>query len=447
MKGVEQLASTWRHLSPEEKVKLWSNSSAEIRELIVTVWEFMARESQVPPPEFHTDKPYWIILSGRGFGKTRVGAEETLNHIEKLGAKARIALVGSTASDVRDTMVEGESGIIACARRRGIEVSYEPSKRRLTFGNGGIATAFSAEKPDRLRGPQHTFAWCDELSSWEYDDETWDMMIFGLRLGECPQCIVTTTPKPRPLIKALLEHPSAIVTRGSTYDNAANLSPQFLAEIKRRYEGTRLGQQELYGDLLADNPGALWQTGLIEPYRIDDEGMSPLELIEELDIGRIVIAIDPAVTSGEKSDMTGLMVVGKANEGDGFFVLEDATCKDTPEGWIQKACVLYHKWSADRVIAEVNQGGDMVESLLRIHDPNVPYRGVRAVKGKRTRAEPIAALYEQGRVSHVGLFKELEEQMCEYAPDGFRGSPDRVDALVWGLHDLAITRRGGRVWI
>lgn len=327
-------------------------------------------------------------------------------------------------------MVEGESGILAISPDP--KPLYEPSKRRLTWPNGAIATTFSAEEPERLRGPQHDAAWCDELAAWEYAQETWDMLMFGLRLGDDPQCVITTTPKPVKIVRELLNDPTCITTRGSTFENKANLSPAFVAEIVKKYEGTRLGRQELYAEVLDDVPGALWTRSMIESTRRRRE-LKP-------DMSRVVVAIDPAVTSGEEADETGIVVAARGVDGRGY-VLADLSCRLSPDAWAKRAVNAYREFEADRIVAETNNGGDLVERVIRTVDANVPYRAVTASRGKRVRAEPIAALYEQGRVSHVGGFSELEDQMCMFVPDNFDGSPDRVDALVWALSDLMLDSR------
>jgi predicted phage terminase large subunit-like protein len=439
--NLSELRLLWDKLDASQKRELYSKLSDEEKLMVAKSWAFLARKNQIAPREWGSDKPYWVIIAGRGYGKTRTGAETTLDHIEKLGGQARVALLASISSDARDVMIEGESGLLACAHRRGLDCTYEPSKRRVTFKNGAIATSFTAEEPNRLRGPQHTFAWCDELSSWKYDQETWDMMMFGLRLGPCPMVVITTTPKPRALMRELLKSDKSVITRGSTYENKANLAPQFLKAIEARFEGTRLGRQEIYGDLLEDNPDALWQPSMIESTRIHDV-MDIEDLSFKYNITRIVVAVDPAVTSGDKADETGIVVAGKCEDGT-FLILDDQTCKDTPEQWGRRVIDLYHKWNADRIIGEANQGGDLIESLLRNIDPSIPYKSVRATKGKRTRAEPISALYEQEKVRHVGCFEKLEDQMCMFTADNFDGSPDRVDALVWALTELSAVRRGG----
>jgi phage terminase large subunit-like protein len=372
------------------------------------------------------------LLAGRGFGKTRTGAELVRARVAGWTAR-RLALVAPTAADARNVMVEGESGILAISppwdRPR-----YEPSKRRLTWPNGAIATLYSADEPERLRGPQHDATWCDELGSWRYP-EAWDMLMLGMRLGADPRIVVTTTPRPTKLIRALIADPTAVVTRGSTYENRTNLAPAFLQQIIRKYEGTRLGRQELEAEILDDVPGALWTRGVIEASRAC---AAPTLL-------RVVVAIDPAATSSEDADETGIIVVGKDGQGQGW-VLADASGRYPPAEWAKTAIAAYRAHRADRVVAEVNNGGEMVEATLRVIDPNVSFAAVRASRGKLARAEPVAALYEQGRVHHLGTFPQLEDQMCGFVPadHGDFGqrptgcSPDRVDALVWALTDLMI---------
>jgi len=361
-----------------------------------------------------------MLLTGRGFGKTRSGAEWVRQKVES-GIFRRIALVAPTAADARDVMVEGESGILAISPPWNRPV-YEPSKRRLTWENGAIATTYSADEPERLRGPQHDSAWVDELAAWRYP-EAWDMLMFGLRLGESPQCAVTTTPKPKQLIRKILEDPSAIIVRGSTYENRNNLAPAFFSQIVKTYEGTTLGRQELYGEILTDMPGALWARHNIKRSE------------EPETLSRIVVAIDPAVTSTDKSDETGIIVAGK--DGDSFYVLEDLSGRYSPETWARIAVDAYRRWSADRIVGEVNNGGDMIESVIRQVDRNVAYTSVRASRGKAVRAEPIAALYEQGRGYHCGSFPELEDQACSWTNES-DWSPDRMDAMVWAATELML---------
>jgi phage terminase large subunit-like protein len=390
-------------------------------------WSLRARPNQLPPPGLWT---IWLLLAGRGFGKTRAGAEFVRTEVEA-GRSRRVALVTSTAADGRDVVVEGESGLLAISSPW-CRPNYEPSKRRLTWPNGAVATLYSAEEADRLRGPQHDLAWADELAAWA-DPDAWDMLMFGLRLGKHPRAVVTTTPRPIKIVRDLLarEGQDVVVSRGTSYENRDNLAPAFFAEIVRRYEGTRIGRQELNAELLDDVPGALWQRDWLDATRVE---AAP-------DLRRIVVAIDPATTSGEESDETGIIVAGVCEEGHGY-VLADLSGRYAPHEWAAKAIGAYHQWKADCIVAEVNQGGDMVEAVLRQVDPNVAFRSVHASRGKVTRAEPAAALYEQKRVHHVGLFPTLEDQMCAFTNDFDRKragySPDRVDGLVWSLTTLII---------
>jgi phage terminase large subunit-like protein len=338
--------------------------------------------------------------------------------------------VGPTAADVRDVMVEGESGLLSIAPSWNYP-TYEPSKRRLTWPNGAIATMYSSEEPDRLRGPQHGAAWCDELAAWRNVEDTWSMLQFGLRLGKTPRTTITTTPKPIKLLKELIaQHVGGdvVVTHGSTYENRDNLAPSFFSQIVRRYEGTRLGRQELNAEILEDIEGALWSRDIIEV------GRRPKDYLP--DLKRVVVAIDPAVSSGENSDETGIIVAGLDYDDQGF-VLEDLSGRYTPTEWAKKAVGAYRRHRADRIVAEKNQGGAMVESTIRVVDPNAPIRLVHASRGKIVRAEPVSALYEQGRVSHIGGFAELEDQLCSFAP-GSTASPDRLDALVYALTELML---------
>jgi phage terminase large subunit-like protein len=385
-------------------------------------WSVWARPAQLAPDG---DWRIWLILAGRGFGKTRSGAEWVRQQIEA-GHAGRIALVGATAADVRDTMIEGESGLLRIFPDE-TRPRYEPSKRRVTFANGAIATTYSADEPDRLRGPNHDLAWADEVAAWRYPD-AWDQLMFGLRIGDRPRAVATTTPRPTRLIRGLADRPDCAVTRGSTYDNSANLSPAFLDEMRQRYEGTRLGRQELEAELLLDADGALWTRDML-----DDARTTTVP-----NLRRIVVAIDPAATATADSDETGIIVAGIDDHGHGY-VLEDRSMKGSPAEWASAAVTAHHVHKADRIVAEANQGGDMISHTLRTVDASVPVKLVHASRGKRTRAEPIAALYEQGRVHHAGAFPELEDQLCTWTPDG--QSPDRLDALVWALSELMVGAR------
>jgi phage terminase large subunit-like protein len=336
--------------------------------------------------------------------------------------------VARTAADIRDTCFEGESGLISVLKRYGIydEKRYNRTNYSYLFPNGSRIKGFSAEEPDRLRGPQHHGAWCDELAAWEKPD-AWDQLQFGLRLGTYPRTVITTTPKPIPLLKNLLSRETTHITRGSTFDNRDNLAPSALVELQIRYAGTRLGRQELDGELLDDVDGALWSRDMIERTRIRPEEIPALI--------RIVVGIDPAVTSGENSDETGIVVAGISPDNQ-FYILQDLSTRTTPERWAQIAVTAYTQWKADRIIAETNNGGDLVEMVLRNVSPNVPVKKVTASRGKRVRAEPISALYEQNRVHHAGTFPKMEDQMCEWVPDS-NTSPDRMDAMVWAMSELS----------
>lgn len=339
-----------------------------------------------------------------------------------------MALVGPTAADARDVMIEGESGLLAISPPW-FRPLYEPSKRRLTWPNGAIATAYSADEPNRLRGPQHDLAWADELAAWRYLVEAWDMLQFGLRLGMNPRLVVTTTPRPLQLIRDLIADATTVVTRGSTYDNAGNLAPKFLRKIQQRYEGTRLGRQEIGAEILDDTPGALWTLKAIDDLRVKRSAVPTLV--------RVVVGIDPNATSGDDSNEAGIVAAGLGTDGHGY-VLDDVSLHGSPSTWAEAAVKLFRETNADRIVAETNNGGEMVELVIRTVDPSVPYRGVWASRGKQTRAEPISALYEQGKVHHVGVFAKLEDQMTTWVPG--QTSPDRMDALVWTLSDLMLKR-------
>jgi phage terminase large subunit-like protein len=427
--GDRSLAARWAGLSAEEREATLSALNDAETVALLHDWRFWARPSQLPPDGAWR---IWLLLAGRGFGKTRCGAEWVREQAEA-GRARRIALLAPTAADLRDVMIEGESGLLAIApdERR---PRYEPSKRRLTWPNGAIATGYSADEPERLRGPQHDAAWCDELAAWRYP-EAWDMLMLGLRLGDDPRAVVTTTPRPVRLVRELLARAGGdvAVTRGSTFDNAANLAPAFLDQIVRRYQGTRLGRQELEAELLEDVPGALWSRDVFE--------RAGFRVAAAPALRRIIVAIDPAVTSGEGADETGIIVAGIGADGHGY-VLDDLSGRFAPVEWARRAVDAYRRHQADRIVAEVNNGGEMVAATVRAVDPNAAFKDVRASRGKVTRAEPVAALYEQGRVRHVGAFATLEDQMCAFTSDYDRAaagmSPDRLDALVWAITELMV---------
>jgi phage terminase large subunit-like protein len=348
--------------------------------------------------------------------------------------------VAETAPDARDVMVLGPAGLLACHPKE-FRPEYISSRRLVKWKNGAEAILFNAVEPDQLRGPQFDAAWCDELAKWRYAQETWDQLQFGLRLGKHPRQIVTTTPRPISVVRRLINDPTCVVTRGRTYDNASNLAGPFLKQVEERYGGTRLGRQELEGEVLDDMPGALWNRDLIDNAR---KPVAP-------DMDRIVVAVDPAATSGEEADETGIVAVGLARDEDGNnrgYVLADRSLRGTPDEWAAAAVRLYHELDADRIVAEKNQGGEMVEAVLKAKDRNVPVTLVTATRGKVVRAEPVSALYEQGRVHHVGRFDKLEDQMCLFTRDADRtpgNSPDRVDALVWGLSSIFTKLTGRRL--
>ncbi|MFB2532918.1 DNA-packaging protein [Paracoccus sp. p4-l81] len=402
------------------------------------IFDFWALPHQLPP---EGDWKSWVIMGGRGAGKTRAGAEWVRAQVEGAGPLdagrcKRVALIGETFDQAREVMVMGESGILACSPpdRRPV---WEATRRRLVWPNGATATVYSAHEPEALRGPQFDAAWVDELAKWRKAEETWDMLQFALRLGAHPQQVITTTPRNVATLKAILKNPSTVVTHAPTEANRAYLADSFLAEVEARYAGTRLGRQELEGQLLEDAEGALWATAGLEACRVDD--------LPALD--RVVVAVDPAVTGHSGSDECGIVVVGAVTRGAPqdwrAYVIADATVTGaSPAEWARAAIAAADRHGADRIVAEVNQGGDLVEQVLRQVDPLVPFRAVRASRGKAVRAEPVAALYEQGRVHHLRRadLGALEDQMCRMTNRGFegRGSPDRLDALVWAISALML---------
>lgn len=340
-------------------------------------------------------------------------------------------------------MVEGEAGILSVFPPWQRPV-YEPSRRQVTFHNGAIAITYSSEEPNLLRGPAHDLAWVDELAAFydadvsdEWKVTTWSNLQMGLRLGNNPQQVVTTTPKPIKLIRQLLSAPTTTVTRGTTYENRANLAEVYYTSIISKYEGTRLGRQELHAEILEDIEGALFNRLVIDQYRIKS--------IRARELARIVVAIDPAVTNTEDSDETGIVVAAKGVDGRGY-VLDDITCRLSPDGWATRAVAAFHDRKADRIIAETNNGGDLVERVIRTVDSRVPYRKVTASRGKLTRAEPIAALYEQGKISHVGPFDKLEDEMVTYTGSPGERSPNRMDAMVYALTELFVENTS-KLWV
>ncbi|MCK0121651.1 terminase family protein [Loktanella sp. F6476L] len=405
-------------------------------EALPYLFDFWAMPHQRPPAG---DWRTWVIMGGRGAGKTRAGAEWIRSIAEgptptAAGRARRIAVVGETVDQTREVMIFGESGILAVSPPDR-KPKWIAGRKMLEWPNGATAHVFSAHDPDALRGPQFDALWADEVAKWKNGEDAWDMLQFSLRLGDCPQACVTTTPRNVPVLKGILERPSTVVTHAPTEANAANLAEGFLEEVQSRYAGTRLGRQELEGVLLADAEGAMWTTEMIVEAVIDD--------LPEMD--RIVVAVDPPVTHKGNSDACGIIVAGAVTQGPVHtwkaYVLADLTVHtESPTEWAKMAIAAVDRFDAQRLVAEVNQGGDMVKTIIQGIDPLVPYHAVRAHKGKAARAEPVAALYEQGRVSHVRGLGALEDQMCLMTHQGFvgSGSPDRVDALVWALRDLVI---------
>jgi phage terminase large subunit-like protein len=443
---------------PELLQLLVDHFDPEILEELLRDWFFLAREEQLPPSDSYK---FWLYLAGRGSGKTRTGAEWTKELI-RLGFD-RGGLIAPTAADARDVMVEGESGLLACCHEDDLDYKgrrlgrplYEPSKRRITWETGQMVTTYSADEPERLRGPQHSFLWMDELAAWRRM-ETFDQAMFGLRLKKYgkPQVFISTTPKPKPLVKRL--HARAmnphdrevVITSGSSERNKVNLAEGVLEELRDMYAGTQLGRQELDGVLLEELEGALWRRAQIDANRLR---VMPTLLDPDFYFTRIVVGVDPATTDKEDSDETGIVVAGLGSDKHGY-VLADYTGKYSPGGWSAKIAKAYHMWQADAVVAEVNQGGDMVKHILNAQDPSMIIRTVHAARGKMARAEPVAQLYEQGRVHHVGQsviladgtkneghLDNLEDQMCTWERLSATYSPDRIDALVWALTELMVS--------
>jgi phage terminase large subunit-like protein len=385
-------------------------------------WRREARPEQLPPLG---DWFIWLILGGRGMGKTWTGARWLAE--QALRKPGDYAVIGRSEQDTRETCIEGRSGLLGALMLRRDSREYRRGTGQIRLANGSVIYAYSAESPERARGPNLSGVWCDELAAWRFLAQMWhETLIPAVRIGH-PQIVVTTTPRPVPLLRELVSRDdgSVVITRGTTFDNAEHLSARALADL-RRYEGTRIGRQELLGELLDDVDGALWTRELIEPYRV--------VRIDRDHVARVAVAVDPAVSPGERSDETGIIVAAVDREGRGY-VLDDFTCRLPPDGWARQVVRARDKWHADRVVAEANNGGALVETVLRTVDPTLPISLVHASHGKLTRAEPIAAVYEQGKVSHVGSFPELEDQLCTWVP-GRSTSPDRLDALVWAFTQL-----------
>src|SRR5947209_9957272 len=439
--SVEGLRSDFSEWSKEQ----WICQIAEMKlgeiDFINEHWEIFAHKYQTPPALAPDGNPWhiWLMIGGRGAGKTRAGAEWVRAQALGLAPLAseqasRIALVGETEHDVREVMIEGVSGLLAVHGWHERPV-WQPSRKRLEWSNGAVAQVFSADDPESLRGPQFCCAWSDEMAKWRYAQDAFDMLQFGLRLGAQPRQLITTTPRPTALLKRLIADPASVVTRAATRANAHNLAPTFLQAVMSRYAGTRLGRQELEGKIIEDRPDALWSRALLENCRVS----------EAPSLQRIVVAVDPPASSGKRADACGIVAAGITGAGICYVIADDSVSGLTPNGWAMKAIALWHRLRADALVAETNQGGEMVGTVIHGIDGSVPVTNVHATRGKWLRAEPVAALYEQGRVKHAGIFAALEDEMCDFGVSGLSGgrSPDRVDALVWAIGALAFQARHG----
>ena len=427
-------------MSPKQRLHVLTKAKKDDLEFLDSRFGIFAHAHQKPPTLAKNGEPWstWLLIGGRGAGKTRAGAQwvKGIALGERPYADAPIspiALVGETDHDVREVMIEGVSGILA-AHRRGERPTWISSRRRLEWPNGMVAQAFSAEDPDSLRGPQFAAAWCDELAKWRYAEATFDMLQFGLRLGGRPRQVITTTPRPIALLKRLMADSATVVTRAATNANARNLSPVFLDAVVARYAGTRLGRQEIDGEIVEDRPDALWSRAGLENCRVREH--PPLK--------RIVVAVDPPASASKGADACGLVAAGIAENGIVYVIADETVSGLSPAGWATKAIALWRRVAADALIVEVNQGGDMVRAVIAQADREVPVTAVRAKRGKYSRAEPVSTLYEQGRVKHAGVFPALEDEMCDFGLDGLSSgrSPDRLDALVWALTALCFGAKG-----
>ena len=420
-------------LERPERLARIDKMTARQRRSLEPYWRLWAHDGQVPPDDgWHT----WLIMAGRGYGKTRAGAE-WIREIAEADPTARIALVADSLGEARRVMVEGESGLLAIAPPRQRPI-YEPSKRQLTWPRGAVATLFSASEPESLRGPQHSHAWCDEVAKWDQAGEraeaAWNNLLLGLRLGHSPRLVATTTPRAVPLMKRLLAQGDAIVSRGATADNKDNLPPGYLRQIRAQFGRSLLARQELNGELIEEVEGALWSRALLEDCR-EDAASAPEK--------RVVIGVDPPASA--HGDACGIVVCAEGEDGIARVLADCSVRKATPEKWARAVAGAAREWKADRVVAEANNGGEMVRSVLHAADIALPVRLVHASRGKSARAEPVAALYESGRVRHVGQLPQLEDELCGLMAGGtYEGpgrSPDRADALVWALSELMLGRK------
>lgn len=408
-------------LPQDQQDKLLASLKDEEAGALFNDWWLTARREQIPPAG---DWSFWLMLAGRGFGKTRSGAEWLIDQHQYQNCETS-AIIGATSMDIRRFCLEGESGILTIARNS-FRPRHFPSGPKLEWPNGSRTLIYTAEEPERLRGPNHYAAWCDELGSWNNLEDTWDMLMFTLRVGN-PKTTITTTPKPLALLKELLKDPDCVVTSGSTYENSDNLSPKFLARMKKKYAGTRLGRQELMAELLEDVEGALWSSSLLERNRV---WQTP-ELV------RIGIGVDPAMSTTDASSLTGIIAAGVDSEGHGY-VFGDHSIRGNPKAWASKVVSAFNAAQSDIIVAEKNQGGDLVLSNIRTVSDSVPVKLIHAARGKVTRAEPVSSLYEQNRISHVGYLPDLEDQMCIFVPGNIKKSPDRTDALVHIITELML---------
>lgn len=443
------LAELLASLPEEQRREVLKGIPESQVEAFIYDWRgFWARPSQLQPgtPKAECDRKewrHWLALAGRGWGKTRVGAE-TVREWAREPLPYPIHLIAPTIADIRSVMIEGPSGLLACYPPDSRPIYY-PTRHEVRWANGNVARTFSADEPERLRGPQCCRYWADELAAWRRAEQAWDNLMFGFRVGDDLRGVITTTPKPIPLVRQIIKNPTTVITRGSTYENRLNLAAGFFQDIIGKYEGTRLGRQELLAELLDDIPGALWTRAMIDATRIT-LGEVRWDLLT-----RIVVAIDPAVTAGENSDETGIIVAALTRSRH-VIILDDLSCRESPLTWARIAVQAYRSRRADRIVGEVNNGGDLVAGNIYAVAPDVSFRAVRASRGKAVRAEPVAALYEQGRVHHVSdptkpdRFIKLEDQLCSFVP-GIESSesPDRMDALVWAVTELLIDAEPQRV--
>ena len=439
--SVEGFLKDWDECEEREQIRLLAEMKTAEVDFLTEHWGIFSHDYQIPPALAPNGHPWqtWLMIGGRGAGKTRAGAEWV--RAQALGLPpfatekaARIALVGETEHDAREVMIEGVSGLLAVHGWHE-RPTWLPSRKRLEWSDGQVAQVFSAEDPQSLRGPQFSCAWSDEMAKWRYAQDAFDMLQFGLRLGAQPRQLITTTPRPNALLKRLIEDPTSVVTRATTRANANNLAPTFLQAVMGRYANTRTGRQELEGEIIEDRPDALWSRALLEECRVSE---APA-------LQRIVVAVDPPASSGKRAAACGIVAAGITEAGTCYVIADDSVSGLTPNGWAMKAIAVWHRLRADALVAETNQGGEMVRTVINGIDSSVPVNSVHATRGKWMRAEPVAALYEQGRVKHAGIFAALEDEMCDFGINGLSGgkSPDRVDALVWAIAALAFHARGG----